>query len=135
MKISTKGQYAVRLMVDIAKSDKMLSLNSIAKNQDISIKYLEQIVAMLVKGKLLESSRGHLGGYKLTKSADSISIKDILEITGDTCSLAPCVNGSCERSNKCYAMSVWNNLGVLIDDYLNKISLQDLIDQKPLANA
>lgn len=130
MKISTKGQYAVRLMVDIAKSENVVSISNIAKNQDISVKYLEQIVSMLVKAKLLEGSRGHLGGYKLAKKPTEISIKDILLITGDTCSLAPCVGGKCERSNKCYAMSVWNNLGELIDDYLSKISLQDLIDKK-----
>ncbi len=130
MKISTKGQYAVRLMVDIAKSDNALSVGNIAKNQDISIKYLEQIASLLVKSGLIESIRGHLGGYKLTKPASEISIKDILMVTGDTCSLAPCVGGKCNRSNKCYAMSVWNNLGELIDDYLSKISLQSLIDSK-----
>lgn len=130
MKISTKGQYAVRLMVDLAKSDNITPLNNIANNQEISVKYLEQIVSMLTKAKLLESSRGHTGGYKLTKSADQISIKDILQVTGDTCSLAPCVGGKCERSGKCYAMSVWNDLGELIDDYLSKITLQDLIDRK-----
>lgn len=130
MKISTKGQYAVRLMTDLATSDNLIPLNTIANNQGISLKYLEQIVSMLVKANLLESSRGHFGGYKLTKPAKDISIKDILQVTGDTCALAPCVKGSCERSGKCYAMSVWNNLGELIDDYLSKISLQDLIDKK-----
>lgn len=132
MKISTKGQYAVRLMVDIAKSDSVVSISNVAKNQEISVKYLEQIVAMLVKAKLLESSRGHLGGYKITKLPKDISIKDILMVTGDTCSLAPCVGGNCSRSNKCYAMSVWNDLGELIDDYLSKISLQDLLDKKKI---
>ncbi|MDY2696401.1 MAG: Rrf2 family transcriptional regulator [Eubacteriales bacterium] len=130
MKISTKGQYAVRLMVDLAKSDNVTPLNIIASNQQISVKYLEQIVSGLTKAKLLESSRGHTGGYKLTKPANQISIKDILKVTGDTCALAPCVGGKCERSGKCYAMSVWNNLGELIDDYLSKISLQNLIDRK-----
>ena len=130
MKISTKGQYAVRLMVDLAKSDNVTPLNIIASNQQISVKYLEQIVSGLTKAKLLESSRGHTGGYKLTKPANQISIKDILEVTGDTCALAPCVGGKCERSGKCYAMSVWNNLGELIDDYLSKISLQNLIDRQ-----
>lgn len=129
MKISTKGQYAVRLMVDIAKSDGIVSINSIAKNQNISVKYLEQIVSKLAKKRLLESVRGHMGGYKLAKSAKDISIKDILSTTGDSCELAPCVNGNCERSNKCQAMSVWNNLSKLIDDYLDKISLQDLIEK------
>lgn len=130
MKISTKGQYAVRLMTDIAKSEGVVSIACIAKNQGISVKYLEQIVSLLVKSKLLESVRGHLGGYKLTKPAQDISIRDILTVTGDTCVLAPCVGGSCSRSASCYAKSVWNKLGSLIDDYLSKISLFDLINSK-----
>lgn len=130
MKISTKGQYAVRLMAEIAQSDGVVSISNIAKSQNISVKYLEQIVSLLTKAGLLEGSRGHMGGYKLSKSAKDISIKNILFTTGDTSSLAPCVKGSCERKGSCYAMSVWNNLGELIDDYLSKISLQDVIDKK-----
>ena len=67
MKISTKGQYAVRLMVEIAKSTDLISISNIAKKQEISPKYLEQIVSLLVKNGLLESVRGHMGGYKLTE--------------------------------------------------------------------
>ncbi|MBE7082790.1 MAG: Rrf2 family transcriptional regulator [Clostridiales bacterium] len=130
MKISAKGQYAVRLMVDIAKSQELISINNIAKNQDISPKYLEQIVSKLVKANLLEGIRGSLGGYKLTKLAKDISIKDILETTGDTSSLAPCLLGDCTRKNKCKAKTVWTTLGELIDNYLASISLQDLIDNK-----
>ena len=87
MKISAKGQYAVRLMVDVAKSNDVLSISTISQKQSISSKYLEQIVSKLVKAKLLESVRGHMGGYKLSKAPDKISIKDILSTTGDTCEL------------------------------------------------
>ncbi|MBQ7884640.1 MAG: Rrf2 family transcriptional regulator [Clostridia bacterium] len=127
MKISAKGQYAVRLMVDLAKAKQSVSLLSIAKNQEISTKYLEQIASKLVKSGLIEATRGALGGYSLCKSANQISIKDILETTGDTCQIAPCVNGVCARKGSCHASKVWGNLGKLIDDYLAKITLSDLI--------
>ena len=129
MKISTKGQYAVRLMVEVAKSEELVSISSIAKKQDISQKYLEQIVSLLVKNSLLESTRGNRGGYKLTKSASDISIKEILDITGDACELAPCLAGNCERKEKCDAVGVWVTLGGLINDYLEKVTLKDLIDK------
>ena len=129
MKISSKGQYAVRLMVEVAKSEDYVSISNIAKNQDISPKYLEQIVSLLVKNKLLESVRGHMGGYKLTKNSNQISIKEILDTTGDSCVLAPCVTGECNRKNKCHAMSVWTTLGGLINNYLEGVTLKDLIEK------
>ena len=129
MKISTKGQYAVRLMVEIAKSESLISISAIAKKQDRSQKYLEQIVALLVKNNLLESVRGNKGGYKLTKTPQEISVKEILDITGDACDLAPCMVGNCERKEKCDAIGVWFALGGLINDYLQKVSLKDLIEK------
>jgi len=128
MKISTKGQYAVRLMVEVAKSEEVVSIALVAKNQDISPKYLEQIVSLLVKNKLLESVRGNKGGYKLFKPASEISIKEILDTTGDSCILAPCVSGECERKNKCNASGVWQTLGGLINNYLDSVTLKDLLD-------
>ena len=129
MKISTKGQYAVRLMVEVAKSTELVSISLIAKNQNISPKYLEQIVSNLVKEELLESVRGQKGGYRLSRPASKISIKQILDTTGDSCSLAPCVHGECERKNKCNASTVWLALGTLINNYLDGITLKDLIDK------
>ena len=129
MKISTKGQYAVRLMVEVAKSSEPLSISQIAKNQDISPKYLEQIVSSLVKANLLESIRGQKGGYILTRPLNQISIKQILDTTGDACTLAPCVNGNCERKTKCNASTVWLTLGSLIDNYLDNITLQNLMEE------
>lgn len=130
MKISTKGQYAVRLMVEIAKSDDLISISSIAKKQEISPKYLEQIVALLVKSELLESVRGHMGGYKLTRPAYKINLKEILDTTGDACVLAPCMAGECSRTNKCDAKGVWTTLGGLINNYLTGVTLKDLIDKQ-----
>ena len=129
MKISTKGQYAVRLMVEVAKSPQPLSISQIAKAEDISNKYLEQIVSSLVKAELLESVRGQKGGYNLTRPANQISVKQILDVTGDSSPLAPCVGGECSRKNKCNASSVWLALGALINNYLDGITLKDLIEK------
>lgn len=129
MKISTKGQYAVRLMVEIAKSKNLVSVSNVASKQEISPKYLEQIVSLLVKNNLLESVRGNKGGYKLSRNANKISIKEILDITGDTCTLAPCLNGDCSRSHNCDAIGVWQTLGGLINTYLESVTLKDLIEK------
>lgn len=129
MKISTKGQYAVRLMVEVAKSNELVSVSSVAKNQEISPKYLEQIVSLLVKNNLLESVRGIKGGYKLSKPLDKISIKEILDTTGDTCTLAPCMQGECDRKHKCDAIGVWQTLGDLINNYLESVTLKDLLEK------
>lgn len=129
MKISTKGQYAVRLMVEVAKCDELISIASASKNQDISPKYLEQIVSLLVKNNLLESVRGQHGGYKLSRPANLITIKQILDTTGDACTLAPCVGGECERKNKCNASGIWQTLGSLINEYLDSVTLKDIIEK------
>lgn len=129
MKISTKGQYAVRLMVEIAKSKNLVSVSNVASKQEISPKYLEQIVSLLVKNNLLESVRGNKGGYKLSRNANKISIKEILDITGDACTLAPCLNGDCSRSHNCDAIGVWQTLGGLINTYLESVTLKDLIEK------
>lgn len=130
MKISTKGQYAVRLMVEIAKSNEPLSVAQVAKKQNISPKYLEQIVSLLIKNELLESVRGQKGGYKLFSPPNKITLKQILDTTGDACTLAPCVKGECERKSTCNASGVWQTLGSLINNYLNSITLCDILNQK-----
>lgn len=127
MKISAKGQYAVRFMSELAlNKEQAVSLSQIANNQGISVKYLEQIVSKLAKANLIEGLRGSMGGYRLAKSPEEISIKNILETTGDTSNITPCVNGDCSRK-KCKARNVWTNLGEIIDNYLSNITLKDLI--------
>lgn len=127
MKISAKGQYAVRLMIEIAKSTEPISISTIAKNQGISSKYLEQIASALIKNNLINSVRGQSGGYVLTKQPNKISIKEILDTTGDACNLVPCTSGECERKHNCSAASVWLSLGSLINNYLESVTLQTLI--------
>lgn len=129
MKITTKGRHAVRIMIDIARSDKeYISISEISNRQHITTKYLEQIISLLVKKNLLESMRGASGGYKLTKKVEEYSIKEILDATGDTTELAECLKGKeCPVSNRCDSVIVWRELTNLINDYLEKVTLKDLI--------
>ena len=132
MKISSKGRYAVEIMVDIAKNNQdFASVNEIATRQNISVKYLEQIVSKLVKAKLLISSRGTNGGYRLAKNPNDYNIADILTVTGDMPKLAPCLSSqsACPKKDKCEAIGCWETLNGLIYNYLKNITLQNLIDK------
>ncbi|MBQ8615383.1 MAG: Rrf2 family transcriptional regulator, partial [Clostridia bacterium] len=127
-----KGRYAVRVMVDIATSNKeYVSLSEIADRQSISVKYLERIVSKLTKAELLDSLKGSLGGYKLTKQPKDYSIAQILSVTGDLPELAPCqkLKAQCPNKKDCSTIGCWENLTKIIYDYLNSISLQDLINK------
>lgn len=133
MKISSKGRYAVRIMIDIAKNGTdFVSVAEIAQRQNISVKYLENIIAKLVKAKLLISMRGVKGGYKLSKNPNEYSIKEILDITGDTSDLVACAKQNCPRQNSCDSKKCWLALQSLINDFLDGVTLQNLIDKSIL---
>ena len=130
MKISTKGRYAVRLMLDVAihGMDKNVSMRDVAERQNISIKYLEQIVALLNKAGYLETARGNNGGYKLAKSPEQYKVGDILRKTeGDLAPIA-CVSGEeCCRKENCKTFSFWQGLDNVINEYVDSKTLADLI--------
>lgn len=131
MKITSKGTHAVRIMTDIARNEnEYVSISDISARQNISIKYLEQIMSKLAKNNLVESMRGVKGGYKLTRDASKINVKEILDATGDTTKIASCVGGkSCPMASKCDTMGVWNELTILINDYLEGVTLKSLLDR------
>ncbi|MCR5553748.1 MAG: Rrf2 family transcriptional regulator [bacterium] len=130
MKISSKGRYAVRVLVDIATSPKdYVSISEISERQDLSVKYLEKIMNLLVKGKLVTSLMGANGGYRLTKPAKKCTIAEVFELTGDAPMLAPCKINNCPKANKCSTIGYWETLQNLILENLNKITIQDLIDK------
>lgn len=132
MKISSKGRYAVRILIDIATANKdYVSISEISERQGISVKYLEKIVNILVKGKLVESQMGSKGGYKLAKKPQQCTIAEILALTGDAPVLAPCQMSKekCPQAKKCTTIGYWETLQKLIYDNLNKITLQDLINK------
>ena len=131
MKISTKGRYALRVMIDLAthNNGSFISLKDISIRQGISNKYLEQIISMLNKAGYLETARGNNGGYKLAKEPSKYKIGDILRATeGD---LAPIVclmeEGSCDRKENCTTYSFWEGLDKVINDYVDSKTLEDLI--------
>lgn len=133
MIVSSRGRYALRVMIDLARQDseELISLKDIAERQDISMKYLELIVRTLNKGGLLISGRGKKGGYRLKKSPEEYSISEILKLTEK--SLAPVNCGmigeeGCERAASCITLPMWKRLDGIIDEYLSGVTLKDLLD-------
>ena len=127
MKISASGEYAIRILVDIASGEGYVSLSDVAKREGISLKYSEKIVSKLLKNNLLESLRGQGGGYKLAKKPGETTIKEVLEITGDITPVIPCLDTECPHKNNCKSISVWQKLDGLINDYLKKVTIADLM--------
>ncbi|MDR0514338.1 MAG: Rrf2 family transcriptional regulator [Coriobacteriaceae bacterium] len=125
MQISTKGRYALRFLLDLCQrqDEGSISLKSIAERQDISKKYLERIISMLSSSGMLTVSRGYQGGYQLAKSPAEISIADVLRITEGGLAPVP------DPENDSYmTIDIWKGLEDVITDYLEGITLQDVID-------
>lgn len=137
MMISTRGRYALRVMVDLAQQDfeKFIPLKEIAARQEISEKYLESVISSLSKSGFLTGVRGKGGGYKLSRSPETYTVGSILKLTEG--SLAPvhcleCTPNSCSRAADCHTLPMWEKLNDLIDDFFEKITLRDLADKEKL---
>lgn len=132
MKISTKGRYAIRLMIDIGiQNNGYVRLKDVAKRQEISIKYLEQIVGSLQKAGLLLSSRGAQGGYRLAKDPSEYKIGEILRATEGSIAPVSCLDddvNKCNRSHICATLDFWQGLYDVINDYLDSHSLAELME-------
>jgi Rrf2 family protein len=133
MKISTKGRYALRMMYDLAehRNDGYIALGDIAKRQNISKKYLEQIVPILNHPDMLKTNRGYQGGYMLAQSPDKYTVGMILRLTEGGLSPVPCAEQSpveCERADVCPTLPIWKGLYKVITEYLDSITLQDMLD-------
>lgn len=134
MKISTKGRYAIRFLLDLAQNqnDKYVSVKDVSIRQGISRKYLEQILPLLAVTGMLKASRGSNGGYRLTKSPDQYVIGDILRITEKNLAPVACLEGEaneCDQAEECLTLPMWEGFYSLINEYFNNITLQDLIDR------
>ncbi|MCM1118608.1 MAG: Rrf2 family transcriptional regulator [bacterium] len=132
MLISTRGRYALRVMIDLAEhpSEDFIPLKIIAQRQEISEKYLEGIVKLLVKARFVSGLRGKGGGYKLTRTPDQYTVLSILSLTEDSLAPVACLERdapACPRASACRTLSVWQGLDRLIQDYLGNITLADLI--------
>ena len=133
MKISTKGRYALRMMLDLAEheNDGFISLRDIAERQEISKKYLEQIVPVLNNSDMLLTNRGYQGGYKLARPANKYTVGMILRLTEGSLSPVSCLDHDpiqCSRSGECITLPVWRGLTKVINDYLDSVTLQDILD-------
>ncbi len=132
--ISTKGRYALRMMIDLAQheSEGPVPLKAIAERQDISMKYMEAIAALLNRGKLIRSTRGKIGGYTLSRPAEQISVQEVMAITEGSLAPVACMDGSspCARAETCLTLPMWQQLDRIIAQYLSDISIQALIDRR-----
>ena len=132
MLISTKGRYALRVMIDLAEhqADGFIPLKVIAQRQEISEKYLENIIKLLVKAKFLTGVRGKGGGYQLTKAPEQYTVESILRVTEDSIAPVSCLDSgvdACPRSAECRTLPMWRGLNKLITEYLENITLADLM--------
>ncbi len=136
MKISTKGRYSLRMLLDLAehKDEGYISLKDISERQNISKKYLEQIVTLLSRPGLLRTNRGNKGGYMLAKEPNQYTVGEILRITEGGLAPVSCLEDDpnrCERSGYCKTLFIWQGLKNVIDEYLDSITLQTILDKKP----
>lgn len=134
MMVSSRGRYALRVMIDLAEHEDggYTAMKEVAQRQEISLKYLEKILPLLVGARLVEGLHGKGGGYRLTRKPEEYPVGEILRLTeGD---LAPvscleCAAEPCKRSLDCRTFPLWNELNHRINDYLNSVTIADLMKQ------
>lgn len=140
MKISTKGRYALRLMLDLAinNTGENVSLAAISKRQNISVKYLEQIISMLNRAGYVHSERGANGGYRLTMKPEDYTVGMILRLTEGSLTVTSCTEeeiNQCERYGECVTVKVWEKINKAIADVVDNITLADLLEEEQQAQA
>lgn len=137
MKLSTRGRYSTRLMVDLAQhyGEGPIPLRAITKRQDLSRKYLEQLIFMLKADGLIRSVRGAKGGYTLARKPEEISVGQILEIVEGEFALVDCVKHPelCDRSPECLTRNIWEGLTDLLEKDLFSMSLRDILSRSELS--
>ena len=132
MNITSKGRYALRVMIDLAQhpDEGYVSLKTVAERQGISMKYLEMIVSSLKKAELVESTRGKEGGYRLSRSPADYSVGEILRCLEDNLAPVSCIKDGeiqCDKAAACVTLPMWKELDELTNAYLDGVSLQDLL--------
>lgn len=133
MKISTKGRYALRLMIDLAihNTGEPISLKDVARRQEISDKYLEQIISILNKAGYVKSIRGAQGGYMLKKDPKDYTVGMILRVTEGSLAPVECVEegmAECERMNECATILIWQKINEAVNNVVDNITLEDLVE-------
>ena len=132
MKISTKGRYALRIMLDLARNDNggYIPLRDISERQGITVKYMEQIIGTLGKAGHVKSSRGNSGGYRLARAAKEYRIGDILRTVEGELAVVACLEGAeneCPRRFGCVTLPFWQGLNRVIEEYVDNVTLEDML--------
>lgn len=133
MNITSKGRYALRVMLDLAqhRGEGFVSLKTVAERQGISMKYLEMIVGCLKKAELLDSTRGKEGGYRLNRRAELYTVWEILQCLEDNLAPVSCIREDgavlCEKAKGCITLPMWRELDEITNRYLSQVTLQDLL--------
>ena len=130
--ISTRGRYSLRVMIDLAEhqSEEYIPLKTIAERQGISEKYLESIIKLLVKARVLSGLRGKGGGYRLTRPPEQYTVGDILRLTEESLAPVACLEpgaDTCPRVAQCRTLPVWQGLNKIINEYLDGVTIADLM--------
>lgn len=135
MKISTRGRYSLRMMIDLAQhyEEGFVALKDISARQEISKKYLEQIIPFLNRKNLLNANKGHMGGYQLAKPPAQITVREILEGAEGCLTPVSCMDNSpnlCPKCKECVTLPIYEGLYEVVLHYFDQITLQDIIDGK-----
>lgn len=139
MMISTKGRYALRVMLDLAihNTGRYIPLKDIAERQGISVKYLENILSSLSRVEMVDATRGKGGGYRLSKSPAEYSAGEIIRMAEGGLAMVSCLRDDrrgCEKADQCLSLPLWEGLDKVVSEYLDSYSLADLLE-KETANA
>lgn len=135
MKISTKGRYSLRMMIDLAMhyNDGFISLKDISERQNISKKYLEQIIPFLNRSNLLIANKGHMGGYRLAKLPSEITVRQVLESAEGSLTPVSCMDNNpnqCEKCAECITLPIYQGLYDVVNKYFESITLEDIITRQ-----
>lgn len=134
MKISTRGRYSLRMMIDLAQNydNGFVALKDISERQAISKKYLEQIIPFLNRSGLLLANKGHMGGYKLSRKPSEINVREILESAEGTLTPVSCMDNNpniCEKCDDCVTLPIYKGLYEVVNKYFEGITLEDIINR------
>lgn len=134
MKISTKGRYALRIMVDLAMHDngEYIRLKEISERQAVTLKYMEQIMPLLTRSGYVKSYRGNNGGYMLAKKPEEYTVGEILRTTEGSLAPIACIEDSpnrCPRKEQCTTLGFWEGMWKVINEYVDSVTLADLVDE------
>jgi len=135
MMVSTRGRYALRVIIDLAENakDGYVPMREVAERQGLSLKYLERILPQLVADNLVEGVHGKGGGYRLSRDPSEISVAEVLKVSeGDIAPVACLEDGAklCDRVDECRTISVWKGLNERINEYLESVKIADLMKEK-----